>query len=93
MVQQFVDARYNTSHVVGRDQYYTFVQLGSGPSSPLPSTLSFNDAPIYLLSSHYSGREDELDRIRMAFGMSHGDAPTRCAIFGMPGMGKAPFVC
>ncbi|KIM72204.1 hypothetical protein PILCRDRAFT_804162 [Piloderma croceum F 1598] len=94
MAQHFVDARYSTSHVVGRDQYYTFVQLGSGPeaSNPLPSTLSFNDAPIYLLSPHFSGRKDELDRIGMVFGMSHGDAPTRCAIFGMPGMGKTQLI-
>jgi hypothetical protein len=92
MAQQtahIVDARYGMPTDVGRDQiinYYAVAQ--SVPSSQPPSSLSFNDAPIDLLSSHFTGREDELDHIGKAFGMNHGRVPTRCAVYGMPGIGK-----
>jgi NB-ARC domain len=92
MFAHTIDARYSTSHHVGRDQtnnYYTFPQVDSSrsPGEP-PSSLSFNDAPIDLLSVHFTGREQELADIERALDTVHGDVPTRCAIHGMPGLGK-----
>ena len=51
-------------------------------------TSSFNDAPVDLLSIHFMERERELDRIRNAHQVSEENAPTRCAIWGIPGVGK-----
>jgi tetratricopeptide (TPR) repeat protein len=84
-----VDARYSTSTDVCGDQiinYYGVTQRES--SGQPPSSLSFNDAPLDLLSSYFTGREDELDQIEKEFNMNHGNVPTRCAIHSMPGMGK-----
>jgi tetratricopeptide (TPR) repeat protein len=89
MAQQtahIVDARYSRPTDVGRDQIINYYGVAS--SNRPPSALSFNDAPIDLLSSYFTGREDELDHIGRAFGTSYGSVPTRCAIHGMPGMGK-----
>jgi hypothetical protein len=51
-------------------------------------TSSFNDAPVDLLSIHFMEREQELDLIRNAHQVSEGNAPARCAIWGIPGVGK-----
>jgi hypothetical protein len=78
-----IDSRYSTNTNVGRDQiihYHALPLLGSGPSSQPPSSLSFNDAPIDLLSYHFTGRKEELDRIIQVFSTNHGSAATRCAI-------------
>jgi hypothetical protein len=87
-----VDARYSTNNQVGRDQiniYYAFPPVESAYSSskPLPS-LSFNDAPVDLLSVHFTGREKELAYIGKVLDEAQGDVPTRCVIHGMHGIGK-----
>jgi hypothetical protein len=56
-------------------------------SKSLPS-LSFNDAPVDLLSVHFTGREKELACIANALDEAQGDVPTRCVIHGMHGIGK-----
>jgi hypothetical protein len=44
--------------------YLTFPQVeAGGSSSQVPSSLSFNDAPLDLLSVHFTGREKGLDRV------------------------------
>ena len=84
-----VDASYGTHNNVGRDQIINYdafsrnIRCGQSPSS-----LSLNDAPIDHLSSHFTGRKEELDHIGKVFGMGHAITPTRYAIFGLPGMGK-----
>jgi predicted ATP-dependent serine protease len=48
----------------------------------------FNDAPVDLLSTNYIGRERELEQLQELLDIAHGDNPSRCAIYGMPGIGK-----
>lgn len=87
MLQQTIDGRNSVNYSVGGNQinlhYHTLES-----SNPTPYPLSFNDAPIDLLSIHFAGRERELDNIKEALNIKHGSAPTRCAIHGMPGLGK-----
>src|ERR1700691_2479031 len=91
-----IDARYSTYNGAGRDvhnHYSTSVQvLTSGPSSQTSASLSFNEAPTGLLSSHFTGREEELDYIGKVFQVVHGNAPSRCAIHAMPGLGKTQLI-
>jgi len=51
-------------------------------------TSSFNDAPVDLLSIHFIERKRELDLIRNAHQVSEENVPARCAIWGIPGVGK-----
>jgi NB-ARC domain len=81
----------NTSNYVGRDQYYYNIRVENSSSSgqaPTPTPTPFNDAPIDLLSVYSYGRDNELADIARALEVVHGDVPTRCAIFGMHGIGK-----
>jgi len=66
--------------------------------SPL---LPFNDSPAKLQSNYFTGREEELDQISNAFqpkmignplSCNSNGEPPRCAIYGMPGMGKTQLV-
>jgi hypothetical protein len=58
----------------------------SGPANEvLPRC---NDAPVDLLSTSYIGRETELLRIRDCLDIVYADSPSRCALYGMPGIGK-----
>jgi hypothetical protein len=81
-----------TDNVTSGDQYnyYNFPQVEtSAPTSqPSSSSLAFNDAPIDLLSAHFTGREKELVRISEILNGSHGRVPTRCIVHGMHGLGK-----
>jgi hypothetical protein len=87
-----VDVRYSTNNQVSKDQinnYYVFPPVESArSSSKSPSSLSFNDAPIDLLSVHFTGRETELAYIGKVLDEAQGDVPTRCVIHGMHGIGK-----
>jgi hypothetical protein len=53
-----------------------------------PFTSSFNDAPVDLLPIHFMERERELGLVRNAHQVSEENAPARCAIWGIPGVGK-----
>jgi hypothetical protein len=57
-------------------------------SSIRETSLSFNDAPVDLLSSYFTGREEELARVSTALGVVHDDSPSRCVVYGMHGLGK-----
>jgi hypothetical protein len=61
----------------------------SPSQTPSTSSLSFNDAPLDLLSVNFMGRDKELACIRKVLETSHGDIPTRCIIHGMHGLGKS----
>ncbi|KZP24422.1 TPR-like protein [Athelia psychrophila] len=53
---------------------------------PLPS---FNDAAVDLISSCFTGRHQDVQSIADAFASPTGRTPARCAIWGMPGLGKS----
>ncbi|KZP17616.1 hypothetical protein FIBSPDRAFT_746779, partial [Athelia psychrophila] len=50
---------------------------------------SFNDAPVDLISSCFTGRHEDVQFIVNAFASPTGSAPARYAIWGMPGLGKS----
>jgi hypothetical protein len=81
------------NHVGGNQYAYnhcTFRQVrGDGQPSKLPSSFSLNDAPIDLLSVHFSGREEELTYIAKVLDEVRCDVPTRCVVHGMHGLGKS----
>lgn len=52
----------------------------------------FNDAPLDLLSTHFTGRTEELEYLHRIFNDTSQTEPTRCAIHGMPGLGKTQLV-
>lgn len=56
------------------------------------SFLPVNDAPEYLLSSHFTGRDEELKLISDGFKLGQPDIPTRCAVYGMSGLGKTQLI-
>jgi hypothetical protein len=93
IIQQ-VDSHHNTITNVGRD-HYTYNIHHHHPSPPVEASgsssnswPSFNDAPLDLLSAHFTGRRRELARISEILDVVHEDVPTRCVIHGMPGLGK-----
>jgi hypothetical protein len=47
-----------------------------------------NNAPLDILSVHFTGRGTELEFLTKAFNMTRGGVPSRCAVHGMPGIGK-----
>ncbi|KZP23819.1 TPR-like protein [Athelia psychrophila] len=49
----------------------------------------FNDAPVDRISSCFIGREDDIKAIASALYPYSGDAPSRYAVWGMPGLGKS----
>jgi hypothetical protein len=95
MATHSVDARYNTSNEVSGNQYNAYynqyISAPASSSSQTPSTLSlsFNDAPLDLLSVHFMGRDKELASIGQALEDNYGDIPTRCIVYGMHGIGKS----
>jgi hypothetical protein len=78
----------NTSNHVAGDQYNYNIRVETLSSSQAPTLPPFTEAPIDLLSVHFTGRENELANIARTLEIVHGDVPTRCAIFGMHGIGK-----
>jgi hypothetical protein len=88
MTQYNIDSRDGTTNFVGRDQINYYTSVPGCSNQQQPPALSFNDAPIDLLSPHFTGREGELGDIGKGLGASHGSAPTRYAVHGMPGVGK-----
>lgn len=64
-------------------------QANSADESRLKAKrLSFNDAPIDMLSVHFTGRESQLKILERILGEASANQPSRCAIHGMPGLGK-----
>ena len=51
-----------------------------------------NDAPLGLLTAHFTGRKSELVEIRDLLTPRPDNLPARCAIVGMPGLGKTQLV-
>jgi len=50
---------------------------------------SVNDAPVSRLSTNFTGREKDLNRLEEMLNRTQGDIPSCCAIHGMPGVGKS----
>jgi hypothetical protein len=85
---QNITAPYSTFNSAHRDvhNHYHHALITSSWSQP-SSSLSFNDAPINLLSSHFTGRKEELGHIGKVC-MGHGNSLTHCVVIGMLGLGK-----
>ena len=47
-----------------------------------------NDAPLGILTAHFTGRKSELAKIRSMLTPRQDNTPAQCAIVGMPGLGK-----
>ncbi|KZP24395.1 TPR-like protein [Athelia psychrophila] len=61
----------------------------SSEGHPFPTLLPFNDAAVDLISSCFTGRHEDVQFIADALGSSTGSVPARCAVWGMPGLGKS----
>ena len=83
-----IDSRHGTSNNAQRDIINIIYPQNSGPPCQSQPFRQFNDAPTYLLSSHFTGRENELNWIERIFGVVHDGEPTRCVMYGMFGLGK-----
>jgi hypothetical protein len=59
------------------------------PSSVTPHCPRFNDVPLDMLSGGFTGRVQEIALIIWSFEVQRGDIPSRCAIYGMCGIGKS----
>ena len=50
---------------------------------------SFNDAPLGLLSDDFTGCEQVMARVIEILETPYGNMPSRCALYGMRGVGKS----
>ena len=88
-----IDARRSNFNQAGGNltnitQYIFPHSESAGYTSPPP--LLFNDAPVDLLTIHWTGRLDELISIRDTLqAIIDDDVPIRCVIYGMRGVGKS----
>ncbi|KZP13535.1 hypothetical protein FIBSPDRAFT_1049346 [Athelia psychrophila] len=62
---------------------------GNTEGHSLPSLRPFNDAVVDLISSCFTGRVEDIQFIADAFASPTGRVPARCAVWGMPGLGKS----
>jgi hypothetical protein len=86
-----VIGRENTINNITGDQYlYNITVVNQVDSGKAPESLVLNDAPLDLLSVHFIGRNEELDRIGKILDTvrEDDDVPARCVIQGMHGLGK-----
>ncbi|KZP24443.1 TPR-like protein [Athelia psychrophila] len=78
------DERAHAEHMHRMDRALKAQAFTEG--HPLPS---FNDAAVDLISSCFTGRQEDVQFIANAFASPTGSAPARYAIWGMPGLGKS----
>ncbi|KAA6409989.1 MAG: hypothetical protein FRX48_06603 [Lasallia pustulata] len=71
------EVRLSSANTAGKDSLQT-----------LSTPLSLIDAPLDLLSVHSIDREAELAQLGTIFSARDPRVPRRCAIYGMPGLGK-----
>jgi hypothetical protein len=62
------------------------------PERPPISPRSVNDAPLGILSVHFTGREKEVTFIKDALAKVESGKPSCCAVHGMPGVGKSQLI-
>lgn len=62
----------------------------TSPDSATP--IPFNDAPVDFISTHFVGRDKELERTGKHLEAVHDNVPTHCAISGMAGIGKTQLI-
>ena len=73
----------NSSLQVGHNSgniYYA----SSAPGNEVDSAFEIPD----LLSPYFTGRKDEIARLKEIYQASHTTGPARCIVYGMPGLGK-----
>ena len=88
MTTHSVNILHSTVNIVGGNQANYNTSNPTSTSGAPPPLSPFNDAPVDLLSVHFTGRENELKHISSAF--EHiDDIPRRCALYGGPGVGKS----
>ena len=61
-----------------------YLRVGNVRRKSMKSIHYLPDLP----SSNFIGRSNELNQINDALAAVHGDAPSRCIVYGMPGLGK-----
>jgi hypothetical protein len=93
METQQAISRNNITNNVQGDQYFAVhhhhnQDEGSSSQARAPTSLSFNDAPVDILSVYFTGRNKELADIERILDSAHDDTPARCVIHGMHGLGK-----
>ncbi|KZP10457.1 TPR-like protein [Athelia psychrophila] len=69
---------------------YNCTSPESADSATPPVT--FNDAPVDFISTHFMGRDKELEITGEYLEVTHDNAPTHCAISGMAGIGKTQLI-
>ncbi|KZP03768.1 TPR-like protein [Athelia psychrophila] len=83
----------NVNNVNGNIQSRVNHHYQGGPPiasfNPMHSLSPFNDAPVDRISPCFMGRDDDIQNIASAVGSCDGDAPSRYAVWGMPGLGKS----
>jgi len=60
----------------------------NAPQDEIPILQPINDAPVYLLPGHFIGRDQEMAQIESFLSPTSSDLVSRCAIYGMSGVGK-----
>jgi hypothetical protein len=88
-LQKEIQGSLNPPSLLSKEVRKFFSSQIMGNIPPKPFTLSFNDAPVDLLSIDFINRERELALIRSAHDIMEENTPTRCAIWGIPGVGKS----
>jgi NB-ARC domain len=79
-----------TSNYVQGDQTNVHYHvLSASPSIQPTPARPFIDAPVDILSIYFTGRTEELLRIKETLNADCGDVPARCVIHGMHGIGKS----
>jgi hypothetical protein len=93
MAVQNIDIIHSTVNIVGRNQTTNNCHNHDQANTSASSLQPFNDAPIDLLSVHFTGRENQLDLISNAFKRrlvgDDSDIPRRCALYVNQGVGKS----
>ncbi|KZP13699.1 hypothetical protein FIBSPDRAFT_834779, partial [Athelia psychrophila] len=89
MGKQYI-LQYQTKTLIDTVEIRQLGHIGASTEvHPPPSLLPFNDAAVDLISSCFTGRLEDIQFITNAFSSPTGSAPARCAIWGMPGLGKS----
>ncbi|KZP07344.1 hypothetical protein FIBSPDRAFT_939557, partial [Athelia psychrophila] len=92
---------FNTSHTSAHNIYNVNGNIQSqvnhhhhgvppiAPVNTMHSLAPFNDAPVDRIPPCFMGRDGDMQVIQSALEPCDGDAPSRYAVWGMPGLGKS----
>ncbi|KZP28366.1 TPR-like protein [Athelia psychrophila] len=79
----------NIDNIDNRVHYHYYGAPPVVSFDPLHPHSPFNDAPVDRISPCFVGRDEELQLFANVLGLCDGDIPSRCAVWGMPGLGKS----